>query len=181
MRLNKESAVLVIIDIQERLLPVIENRDQVENRTRVLLEGAMLLDLPVIFSEQYPRGLGKTIETLKPWINEKNVYEKTSFSLLDDLASTMESLFKEGKSQFILAGIESHVCVYQTARDLLEAGKEVIIAYDAVGSRQLADSKWALESLGALGALVLPSETIIFDLQRTAKSPTFKAISQLIK
>lgn len=181
MRLNSKSAVVLVIDIQEKLLPVMANSKQVEKNAQQLLEGARLLDVATVFSEQYPRGLGATIASLDQWKENAKVYEKTSFSLLDDLKEEMEELFSKGYHQFIISGIETHVCVYQTARDLLLENKEVIIAYDAVGSRDENNNHWALKSLQSLGALILPTETILFDLQRTAKSPTFKAISSIIK
>ncbi|HZK10220.1 MAG TPA: isochorismatase family protein [Clostridia bacterium] len=181
MRLNQKKALVLVIDIQERLLPVISNKEEVEKNTQILLEGADILSLPIVFSEQYPRGLGSTVGSLEKWIREDNLYEKTSFSLMDDLKKPMESLFSQGRNQFIISGIESHVCVYQTARDLLELGKEVIIAYDAVGSRKDDNSQWALKSLQSLGALVLPVETILFDLQRRSDTASFKSVSKLIK
>lgn len=100
---------------------------------------------------------------------------------MDDMKEVMEDLFDQGRDQFIITGIESHVCVYQTARDLLALDKEVILAYDAMGSRSKENRDWALKSLLAMGAKVLPTETILFDLQRTASSDTFKTISNLIK
>lgn len=181
MRLDRKSAVIVVIDMQERLMPVISNKEEIEKNTKILLEAAQVLDLPVIFSEQYPKGLGPTISSLKPWIKENNLFEKNSFSLLDDLKEPLEELFFQGRHQFILSGIEAHVCVYQTARDLLALGKEVILAYDGLGSRKGEHSQWALKSLQSLGALVLPVESILFDLQRISGTPNFKKISNLVK
>lgn len=181
MRLDPKSAVAVVIDIQERLIPVISNWKEVEKNTMILLEGADIVGMPIIFSEQYPRGLGSTIASLKPWIKDDNIFQKTSFSLLDDLKEPMEMFFSQGRYQFILAGIEAHVCVYQTARDLLALGKEVVLAYDGVGSRKSENCLWALRSLQSLGALVLPTESILFDLQRKSGTPEFKKISNLVK
>lgn len=181
MRLDRKSAVIVVIDMQERLMPVISNKQEVEKNIKILLEAAQVLDVPIIFSEQYPKGLGSTITSLKPWIEENNLFEKNSFSLLDDLKEPLEELFSQGRHQFILSGIEAHVCVYQTARDLLALGKEVILAYDGVGSRKKEHCQWALQSLQSLGALVLPVESILFDFQRISGTPNFKKISNLVK
>ncbi|NLY37111.1 MAG: isochorismatase family protein [Tissierellia bacterium] len=181
MRLNPKSAVMIVIDMQERLIPVISNWQEVEKNTLILLEGADVLGMPVFFSEQYPRGLGSTMASLNPWIDDNNLFEKMSFSLMDDLKEPIESLISKGRHQFILTGIEAHVCVYQTARDLLALGKEVILAYDGVGSRNDEHRLWALKSLQSLGALVLPTESILFDLQRRSDTPSFKKISKLVK
>lgn len=181
MRLDPKSAVIVVIDIQERLIPVISNKQEVEKNVKILLEGAEVLRVPVIFSEQYPKGIGPTISSLRPWIKENNLFEKNSFSLLDDVKEPLEEFFSQGREQFILAGIEGHVCIYQTARDLLALGKQVILAYDAIGSRKSQHCQWALESLQSLGALVLPVESVLFDFQRISGTPEFKKISNLVK
>lgn len=180
MRLDPSKAVVVVIDIQEKLLPVMANAQEIEKNAAILLEGAEILGLPLFFSEQYPRGLGSTVASLKPWIKD-NLFEKTSFSLMDDLKEPLVEGFNRGRHQFILSGIEAHVCVYQSARDLLEEGKDVILAYDAVGSRNSLHARWALRSLQSLGALILPTESILFDLQRGSGTPSFKKISKLIK
>ncbi|NLY73359.1 MAG: isochorismatase family protein [Tissierellia bacterium] len=180
MRIDKRRAVTLVIDIQERLLPAMEDYETIEKNARILIEGSQVLGLPILYSEQYPKGLGPTVESLRPWIND-NLHEKTSFSLMDDMKDVMEALFSQGRDQFIISGIETHVCVYQTARDLLELDKEVYLASDAMGSRKLENKNWALQSLLAMGARILPTETILFDIQRSASTDTFKKISSLIK
>ena len=180
-RLDPKKSVFMMIDIQKRLLPVMAEEKAVVKNNMILLQGTKLLSVPHFVSEQYPKGLGETIKELRPLFSEKDLYQKMSFSLIDDLREEILDLINGGVSQFILSGIEAHVCVYQTARDLLALGMQVVIASDAVSSRNSEHKKAALENLQSLGAHVLPTETILFDLQRRSGVENFKEISNLVK
>lgn len=180
-RLDPNKAVFMMIDIQKRLLPVMADADDVVRNNQILLQGTKLLGVPHFVSEQYPRGLGETIDELKELFDPKDLYQKMSFSLVDDLKKEILELMETGKTQFILSGIEAHVCVFQTARDLLALGMQVVVASDAVSSRKTAHAKAALDHLQSIGASILPTETILFDLQRRSGVEPFKEISALVK
>ncbi len=176
-----ESSVLVIVDIQERLVKAMSRFDEVLGRVKVLLGGAGLLNLDVIVTEQYPKGLGPTIpEVVELLPAGTPVLAKTSFSVFGD-PGFKTALESRRRKTVILVGIEAHVCVLQSVYDALEAGYRVILAADAVTSRLDADATRALEAARAAGAEVLGVESILFMLLRDAKHPAFKGVSQLIR
>lgn len=179
---NCYDPALITVDIQERLAPSVYNPEEVVSRAAVLLRGAAELGVPVIATEQYPKGLGNTIpaitETFDP---EKSVVvAKTSFSVFGE-EKFREELAKAAPHTLIFCGIESHVCVLQSVFDALEAGYPVIVAADAVSSRKEAEKLLALETMRQAGAWVLSTETILFTLLKNSLHPSFKAISKLIK
>ena len=177
--LSTENSVLFIIDIQDRLVGMLKNSEEITKNNGILAKAADILKLPVIFSEQYPQGLGSTIFELKGAINN-NVFEKASFSALksDEIKSKLE---ESGRKKVILTGIETHICVYQTARELLENGYEVYVVKNATSSRKSKDYKTALELMRDYGAKLTCVETVLFELLETSKHPNFKEIQALIK
>ncbi len=180
-KLCAEKANLIIIDIQEKLLPAISNKDDVVKNTKILIETAKNLDLNIVLSEQYPKGLGSTIPEIKEMLNSQEQVEKTSFSVCGDNKELFDKLLKQEKNQFIIAGIEAHICVYQTVKDLLISGAEVFLVSDAVGSRKDASRLQIINTLISMGAVVLPTESILFELLENSKNKHFKNISKLIK
>jgi len=180
-RLSPENCLLVVIDVQERLLPAIQDQQQIVFNTRRLLEGAGVLDVPVIVSEQYPQGLGNTVKELIPYIPEGTaVLPKKSFSIYDN-ESIRTALDSRKRSQIILCGVETHVCVLQSAFDLYRAGREVYIVADAVGSRFIGDQTTALRRLESSGMALTTTESLLFEWCRTAEHPQFKEFSRLAK
>jgi nicotinamidase-related amidase len=178
--IERESAVLLIIDIQTRLVPAIADHEQIVHQSSVLLQTANLMELPVLATEQYPRGLGSTVEEIKQDLPEKVVVsEKISFDACTD--EIRQALLASGRKQVIICGMETHVCVYQTVRRLLADGYEVFVAADAVGSRTVANKENALAMFRQMGAVVSNTETLIFDLLQVAGTPLFKQVSALIK
>lgn len=176
-----ENSVLVVIDLQQKLMPVISNGEEVVSRTVRLLHGAAALGMDVIASEQYPKGLGSTLPEVSTWFPEKSVIAaKTSFSVFGE-AEFMRALNARKRKVMIFAGVETHVCVLQSVIDALQNGYEVIVAADAVGSRRESDKIYALEMIRQLGGAVLSSEAILFMLLRSAGNPAFKSISKLVK
>lgn len=174
-----ENTAIVIVDIQERLLPVMRESDRLVQQCEMLLEGANLLGLPILATEQYPKGLGWTIESLRKYFKEEWTFEKKVYSFaLEGLVDVLDDLEIE---HIIVAGIESHICVFQGVRDLLEEGFEVYLPVSCVDSRTEENKKNALEQLRDHGAHITNVETILFDLLKTADHPQFKAISKLIK
>ncbi len=181
--LAPDATALLIIDMQDRFLPAIPSlaADQPCGRHAVILATAMrLLGLPTIISEQYPKGLGRTV----PWIAnacpDAVMAEKTHFSCCDD-EPLMLCLDRQARRTLVLCGVEAHVCVLATATDLVARGYDVIVAADAVASRREECREQALAAMRDLGALVLPTESIVFRLLRQAGTPAFKQISQLVR
>ncbi len=171
--LERERAALVVIDVQEAFRPY-DSFAGVAASGAKLLEGARLLGLPVVVSEQYPKGLGHTAPEIG--LQAERPIEKTSFS-----AVRADGFDLHGREQAIVCGIETHVCVSQTVHDLLARGVEVHVPADAVGSRHALDHERGLERLERAGAVVTTVEAALFELLERAGTPEFKAVQQLIK
>ncbi len=177
------NTTLLAIDLQERFVSIMPGiaADQPCGRTiRILLQAAQLLRVPVVISEQYPKGLGPTL----PYVHEAApgaaVFAKTHFSCAED-AVLNAGLADPQRSHVVICGVETHVCVLSTAADLLAGGRKVVIAADAVASRDPAHRELGLQALRDLGALVLPVESIVLRLQRQAGIGVFKQLSALIR
>lgn len=178
--LNKEDALLFIIDIQDRLVPVMKHRKKVIKNNVILIEASKRLEIPIIVTEQYPRGLGTTVFEIGEVIdNNTKIFEKISFTGYTD--EVKQALEESGKKKIIITGMETHVCVFQTVRDLLDNGYEVYIARDGVASRKKDNFFNSLDLMRSMGAVIMDTETIIFDLLKTAGTPEFKVLSNLIK
>lgn len=180
MRITTDDSLLLLIDVQERLTPHINDYEKAVERMARVIKGAELLDLPVIVNEQYKKGLGDTVPELKPLLTDYSHFEKVTFSGVDD-ADTFNAIQQHGKKHVVIVGIETHVCVMQTALDLLAAGYTPVIVCDAVGSRFDSDHQTALQRLNQAGAILTTSESLLFELCRSSKAPAFKAISALVK
>jgi nicotinamidase-related amidase len=182
--LHPASTAGLVIDVQERFLtavPSIAADQPVGRRLHQLLAGLRLLHIPLLLSEQYPQGLGATLPAISAAAGDGHaVAAKTHFSCIDDPA--LKQRFADmPHSHVIVAGIEAHVCVLGTVADLIAHGKWVVVAADAVASRDAQHTAWALEAMASLGALVLPVESILFRLQRQAGVGAFKQLSALVK
>ena len=178
------NATVLAIDIQDRFLPAmpaIAEDQPVGKALKMLLAGATLLDLPVVISEQYPKGLGVSLPYLRTAAPKAEYFAKTHFSCLDDPALKTRLVDENPRTHIIIAGVEAHVCVLGTVADLISAGKWVVVAEDAITSRNPAHSDLALRAMRDLGALVVPVETILFRCQRQAGVGAFKALSGLVK
>jgi nicotinamidase-related amidase len=183
VRLDRNDAVLVVIDVQERLMPVIHDRFEVERNVERLIRGAHVLGVPVIVTEQYVKGLGPTVEPVRRALEETGGYrpiEKQCFSAqgCDAFAAQLAALERR---QVLLAGVEAHVCVYQTARDLLAAGLSLWIAADAVSSRSARNRDVALQRITADGARLSSTEMALFELLSVSGTEEFRAIAKLVK
>ncbi len=179
LKLRRDDAVLLVIDIQERLTPVMWNFAPVEKYARAAIQAARELAIPVICTEQYPKGLGATLPSIRELLPSPPLV-KMHFSCGADEA-TAKSLAATGRRQVLVVGIESHVCVYQTTRDLLAAGYDVFVCADAVTSRLEEHRRIALELLRDAGAVITSAETSIFDLLHVAGTPEFKKVSAFVK
>lgn len=179
--IDKDGAALVVVDVQEKLVPAMDKKiyHHVRDNIDLLVKGCAELAVPTVATEQYPRGLGHTVPELSGACAD-TVIEKTSFGCCGE-PSFLEKLDELGCRQVIVSGMEAHVCVYQTVLGLLDAGYEVHLVRDAVCSRGRADFETAMENARAAGAVVTTVETVLFQMVRDATSPAFKGISKLIK
>lgn len=177
-RLKQEEVILVVIDLQEKLMPAMPDREKVYKNTKILLKAAQQLQIPVIVTEQYPKGLGTTVSEIKEDLNDYEYLEKISFSASGALNSLLAN---SDRKTLIIVGSETHVCVFQTARDMIEAGYNVHLVKDAVCSRFDVNHSNGLELMRDLGAVITNTETVVFDLFKVSGTPEFKAISSLIK
>ncbi len=177
--LNKDEAVLLIIDIQDRMLPVINNASSVMQRNEVLIEAAKLLGLPIIVTEHNPEGLGHTVDQLIQKMQDVKIFHKTTFSACT--SEFIDYLKKLNRNKIIVTGTESHVCVFQTSRSLLDNGFSVFLVEDAVGSRAEMTLNNAISQLRDMGAVITNTETAVFDLLKESGTPEFKALLKLIK
>lgn len=180
-QVRRQDAAVFIIDVQEKLLPIMPKPEELIKHNEILLRLAKSYSLPTFYTEQYPKGLGGTAEALDSLLKElHSVYaSKTAYNGLT--TEILEGLKKTGRNQVIIGGIETHICVYQTTRSLLQKGYEVIINEDAVGSRFPENKTNALNLFTQMGAVVMNTETIMFDLMGDAKDPNFKELQALIK
>lgn len=180
MLIDKDAAALLIVDIQARLAPAVEHAERIIERARLLLEAARRLAVPVIVSEQYPRGLGATDERLHPLPPDSAVIDKTSFSCLREprLRSHLDRL---GRGQVVLCGMETHVCVLQSALDLRHAGWEVFAVADAVGSRTETSRRLGLDRMRDRGIDIVDTEMVVFEWLERAATPEFRELIPLIK
>ena len=176
-----DNAVCVVVDIQAKLLPAMNEPELVLNRAQMLVRGMNELGVPVVVTEQYPQGLGNTVPELSEnFAEDTQVIAKTSFSCFGEEAF-VKAVDIKTRPVMIICGIESHVCVAQTALDALNAGYKVFIAADAVNSRKKSDLDTALAFLRHAGCSVMSAEAILFMLLKSAKHPNFKAISKLVR
>lgn len=180
MRIIRENTTGLVIDIQERLYPVMWQKESFLKNCRILIQGLQTLGLPVLVTQQYSRGLGDTIEEIKSLFEDFQHIEKRDFSCCDELNFTEK--LKETKSEnVIICGIESHVCVLQTAVDLKAAGYNPVVVMDCVSSRAENSIKLAAERFRYEGIMMTSVESILFELTRSSSVPQFKAISNLVK
>ena len=180
LKLSHESAALAVIDMQEAFRPVISDFGEVATRIAKAVEGAQLLEIPVIVTEQYPRGLKHTAEEISSRLANIKPIEKSCFS-----SCGAEDFLSELKTrkirQVIVCGIEAHICVLQTSLDLLSDGFEVFLLADCITSRKPENKRAALDRLTQAGAVHCSLEMVLFEMMRTADSPQFKAIQNLIR
>lgn len=179
--LDRARAVLVVVDIQEKLAAAMPRRDEMVARAGFLIEAARLLGVPVAATEQYRRGLGPTVPEIRKALGGAEPVEKMSFSCCGEEAAREAVMGFEGRDQAILVGIEAHVCVFQTALDLIDLGRKPYVAADAVCSRNDRDAEVALHALTALGAVPTTAESAVFQMLRAAGAPEFKAVLKLLK
>jgi isochorismate hydrolase len=178
--LKKETTALLIIDIQERILPVIRNYETVLENTVKLIKGFKAMQLPIYFTEQYPKGLGSTSVKLINELEGYKAYQKMTFSC-SGAENLFDEFYKKKLSQIVVTGVESHVCVQQTVLDLIANNFQVNLVADAVSSRKEIDYNIALERMRTLSAEVTTTESILFELLEVCGTSEFKEISKIVK
>lgn len=176
--MSAHDTALLVVDVQLRLIPVIAHHARVVWNVRRLIDGARVLGLPVIATEQYPAGLGATVPELADRLGE--VPAKLSFSCCG-CPEAFASLEKSGVHRLLVCGVEAHVCIQQTVLDLLASGWRVYVAVDAVGSRFAIDYETALKRMDSAGATLTTTEGALFEWCQVAGTPQFKQISQLAR
>jgi nicotinamidase-related amidase len=174
--LDRDRAVLVVVDVQEAFRPAVVDFERVARNAGVLVEGARTLGLPVVVTEQYPRGLGQTVPEVAEHLDGVEAIEKVAFS-----AARADGFDTDGCDQALVCGIESHVCVSQTVHDLLDRGLEVHVARDAVSSRTVENRELGIHKMERAGAVVTSVEAALFELLGEAGTPEFKAVQGLIR
>jgi nicotinamidase-related amidase len=176
MLMNARESALLVVDVQERLLPHIHDWQRILENVAWLVKVAQKLDVPVMASEQYPKGIGATHPDIAALLPKEAIVEKLHFSCV--AGQCLAPLAAYAKPQIVVCGIESHVCVQQTALDLKRSGKEVFVVDEAVGSRKPSDKALALERMRAHGIDIISREMVAFEWLHEAGTPVFKEISR---
>ena len=181
MRIRREETIALFVDLQERLIPVMDQSEAVVRRNVLLLEGLQILGIPSVFLRQYPKGLGDIVPELRA--GEYIPFDKLAYSAIQDaaIAAEFERLYARGVKNIIVTGVESHVCVLQSCIDLVEAGFRPVLVTDCVSSRNATEKEIALRRAVQEGVLLTTAEAILFELCMVAGTDEFKAISKLVK
>lgn len=178
--LNRAQTALLVIDIQDRVHTVMRYRETVETNTIKLIRGCQLLHVPIFLTEQYPKGLGHTISSIRNALQAILPLQKMTFSCCGSV-ELMNVLQEKNIQQVAVVGIETHVCVLQTALDLLANQYQVHVVRDAVSSRHELDHQTALQRLQQEGAIITTAEAVLFELMQRADAAEFKEVSKLVK
>jgi len=174
--LDRDRAALVVVDVQEAFRPAVRDFDSVAQSVAALVQGARILGLPVVVTRQYPKGLGETVPEVAAHLDGIEPLDKLVFS-----AAAADGFDLDGRDQALVCGIESHVCVSQTAHDLLDRGVEVHVARDAVSSRTEENRELGLHKMEGSGAVLTSVETALFELLGAAGTDEFKQVQGLVK
>jgi len=180
MRIERGISAGLVIDIQEKLFPHMDKKEAFLKKCTSLIKGLKVLGVPVVVTEQYPKGLGATLPEISELMDREPVIEKMAFSCCDEPAVLQSSPLKVRKT-VILCGIETHVCVLQTVVDLIGCGFNAVVVEDCTTSRSSEDKRVAVERMRREGAVVTSCESILFELARVSGTEEFKAISRLVK
>lgn len=182
--IKRKMSQLLIIDIQDKVFAPIPDRENITEAALLLIRAAKTLDVPITVSEQYPKGLGPTVEPIRAELgNAGEVFEKLYFSCIKDnsLRLHLEERRDMGRGQAVIAGIEAHVCVAQTALGLIADGYEVFVVADAVGSRSKLSRELGLTRIQLAGGVIVDSEMVLFEWLEQAGTPEFKSLQTLLK
>lgn len=176
---NKDNTLLLVIDLQEKLMPAIYESDRIIKNSACLLKVFEMYGIKKIATEQYPKGLGQSVDEIKENLDDEYIFSKTSFDAITD---EVFSYLKENKiTNVIITGAETHICVYQTVRRLLFEGYKVFVVEDAVSSFNKEQKDLGLKAMSDMGASLVNTEMLMFDLASDAKDENFKEISKMVK
>lgn len=180
-RIDPEKVQLLLIDLQEKMLPAVSDWERVARNAGILIEAGKIMDVPIKYTEHYSRGLGGTVSTVAERMPaDAGSFEKIHFSCCNE-AGFEEFLLEEGRDQVVLSGVESHICVLGTVMDLLKIGYRVAVAADACSSRNPDHHRMACEAMASAGALVVPMETVVYQMLKRAGTEQFKAMLPFFK
>lgn len=177
MLISPNKALLLVVDIQEKLVPAVCQPEQLIKQTRWLMEIATLLKVPVLVSEQYPQGLGHTVAELAELVSTEQVVDKVYFSCAAE-SPCLEKIRQQQRSQIVICGMEAHVCVFQTAVGLKEQGFDVFVVSDLISSRHEGDKQLAIARLQQLQIQIVSREMVAFEWMEKSDTESFKAISK---
>ena len=180
MLIRAKDSVLVVIDMQERLVPAMQAPARTLKNAKLLLTAAQACDVPALLTEQYSKGLGTTVPEISAAAGDSPVFEKMHFSCMEDIAFH-EHFMNLNRKQAVIAGMEAHICVVQTAASLIENGFEVFVVSDATASRTTESEQACQTRLNASGAHIVTTEMVIFEWLGKAGTPAFKSLLPLIK
>jgi len=178
--IQSDNTVLVIVDIQGKLAEIMYEKELLYQNLRKIITGARSLSLPIIWMEQIPEKMGPTIQEVRELLATEEPISKRSFSCCGE-PQFMARIKTIGRKQILMAGIETHVCVYQTAADLASHGYEPYVLADAVSSRTLNNKQIGLEMIKACGGKITSVESALFEIMRTAEHPAFREILKIVK
>jgi len=181
--LTSENTLLLVVDFQERMMPVIHDSDALLERAAKLIKGCKLLEVPALVTQQYTKGLGATVPQISEALGEFEPFEKVTFSCYMDenIKENIDKCKKSGKNHILVTGVEAHICVQQTVLHLLEANYNVYLIADCVGSRKPSDFDYARRRMAQAGAVITTLESALFEIMLTAEHPRRKEISALVK
>ncbi|UCC32718.1 MAG: hydrolase [Phycisphaerales bacterium] len=181
-QLDVDRAFVLVIDLQEKLVPLVRHRERVIAAGRRLLEGTRVFKLPVLATEQYPKGLGRTHETIRNGLelSQATILEKPTFSAWAE-AAVREAILGIDRPQVIMVGVEAHVCIQQTTLDLISRDYDVFVCADGVSSRSRFDCERSLERMRQEGAFVTSVESVLFELCHRCDTPEFKGMLEVVK
>jgi len=181
VRISKDDTVLVVIDLQERLYPAMSTGASAVAEAAKLIKGCNVIGCPVIVTQQYTKGLGESVPEIKEAFESFSHIEKATFSAMGE-PDFVDALEETGRKTVVICGVESHVCVMQSALDMLDAGYDVFLAVDAISSRKIIDMETAVKRMIHSGVMPTTVESALFELlENDSKSETFKTISRLVK
>jgi len=180
VKLERNQTVLVVIDVQSKLLPVIYDYPALVENIKKVIQGAQILGIPVVLTEQYPEGLGLTVDEIRETLSEYNPIEKMSFSCCGE-ENFIEKIKQLNRNKILVCGIEAHVCIYQTCMDLLSEGYEVHLLVDAISSRKKENRDLTVEKLHIGGVQITSVEMALFEILKEASVNEFRKISKIIK
>jgi len=183
MKLTKENTAALFVDMQEKMIPIMSGKEEVVNRSAVLLEGLKVLGIPMVFLQQYPEGIGEIVPALKEKMGDLKPFNKMTFSAMGDVAiiAEFERLRRTGIKNVLVCGVESHICVLQSCIDLAAVGFQPVLVADCIDSRCPFNKKIAMKRAVQDGAYLTTLETALFELCVRSGTDEFRAISKLIK